>query len=189
LTPEQQAEEQAKRAELRRKHEEQLERDRDSERQRRLKYLDAMRTTACQLKNHNAKLATNTAYVLHDLGCQWLTTHETLLDRAERMAYDPANYFAWAEEDMKLAAMREILDRILRRIQEDKKTLIGILLEADAWITENLLENRNRPSSTSAAHNAMECARNEVQSSFLRHHLKGWITAVQKEVAPQPACE
>jgi len=101
------------------------------------------------------------------VGESWLATHEELVGRADRLLVSPADYFEWAEADMKAAAKREILDCIIHRVLEGKP--VGdAMVEMVADIKERVMNNYDRPSSTSPAHNAMMIAKQEVRCQIVR---------------------
>jgi hypothetical protein len=105
---------------------------------------------------------------------EWQSAHEVLAERSHRLLSDPANYFEWAEKDMKAACKREVLDRIVLEIHRGKDSLSAIVRGVKDEITRNLLQCRNRPSSTSAAHNAIMVYRNEAQAELLEYSLSCW---------------
>lgn len=113
------------------------------------------------------------------VGESWLATHEELVGRADRLLVSPANYFEWAEADMKAAAKREILDCIIQQALEGKP--VGdVMVEMVADIKDRVMSNCDRPSSTSPAHNAMMIAKQEVRCQVVRDMAfltKAWTEA------------
>jgi len=123
-------------------------------------------------------------YVMRDIGRSWLTYHEELIDRQITFLARPANYFEWASSDMELACKREILDNILYALGQENEVqpslrLVDILSEVAERLTEALLNNTDRPTSTGPAHNATMIAKKEAQSHMLRWHLKGWLRTLK----------
>jgi hypothetical protein len=126
-------------------------------------------------------------YVIRDIGRTWLNLHEELSDRQATFLASPANYFEWASSDMEIACKREILDSILYRLGEEghdvqpSLRLVDIVAEVAERLTEDLLNNHDRPTSTSPAHNATMIAKAEARSHMLRWHLKGWLKILKPE--------
>lgn len=113
--------------------------------------------------------------VRNDIGRDWLSVNEELTERAYRMLSNPASYFEWSETDMKLACKREMLDSIIWAVQANKLTLLQILSNFRADLVERIINNYDRPSSTSAAHNATMVYKLEARADFVRYNLDGWI--------------
>ena len=143
---------------------------------------------ATVLKNFRAadssELAQVDEWVRRDIGSGWLNAHEELQQRARQLRLYPASYFEWAESDMKLAAQQEIYSAFIYQIKKGESSLAAIVAYMAETITRQLLENYDRPSSTSAAHNAMMICKAEVRSQMLREGSR-WDSQFKKLESPE----
>lgn len=113
--------------------------------------------------------AQDEAICRRSVGYQWLDAHNTLLERARALAQHPASYFEWAEKDMEYAAQREFYDRVIWAMRRAEKPCS--CKQAMEYLKEelkkDLLNNRYRGNSSSAAHNAMMAARATKAASII----------------------
>lgn len=136
---------------------------------------------ATTLKSNGATLENREALVLQNIGTEWLSTHEELVERQERFLECPANYFEWSESDMKLACKREILDHVLWELMSGKH-VYNVVAEMTADLERRIMENYDRPTSTSPAHNALMVCKLDARCHFLRWNLRGWLRELSKHV-------
>jgi len=188
LTPQEQATENAN-AQARAKERAAAEAQRKLERRERcVKEVSELMEKARILSNwpltEEGEEASKIQYVMRDIGRTWFGLHEELIERQVEFMARPANYFEWAEKDMINACKREILDSILYLLSEEGQEgqniqpslrLVDILSEIAERLTDALLNNEDRPTSTNVAHNATMIAKKEAQSYMLRWHLNGWL--------------
>lgn len=142
---------------------------------------DALDLMARTLKA-NAKLSSSEVeYIGYDIGSEWLHVDEELREWVNTFAARPANSFEWSSNPMERAAEREILDGILWDLIKGRPLAETVRYHAKE-ITRRFLENYDRPSSTSAAHNAMMIAKREVQSRYVREDgvFARWLKALDK---------
>lgn len=121
--------------------------------------------------------------ILRSIGADWIDIHESLLERSRGLAMNPAYYFEWAEHDMKNAAKREILDSIIRIYKSPNGTLLRAVKTVRDEIQNRILNNYDRPSSSSVAHNAMMVCKLEARCSFLGT-LNYWVEELSATTTP-----
>lgn len=193
LTPEQQAAEAARRDAAYKAEQERKAAMKAQRREDNAKHVAALVETATRMTEWETVYPAApkaVARVARAIGDAWLSAHEELMDRSGRLAVNPADYFEWAESDMKLAAKREVLDRMVWAVRKSEMASEDVVAQLPAYVsntketlTSDLLGNRNRPSSTSAAHNAMMIYKNEAVSSLLRYDINYWASSLN------PSCQ
>ena len=119
-----------------------------------------------------------------DVAWRWFSAEKILREWQEEFVFSPADRFEWAETAVKAACERELLDTILwSAVRPDGAPLLDVIENIIKEVTCRYLSNYDRPSSTSAVHNATMIYKQEAVSNYVCGDgvFASWQRAIAKE--------
>lgn len=131
----------------------------------------------------DAKFVGRESEVVQDIVDDYFHAQDDIDLFAARVQQYAEDAFEWAP--LNSAANQRALACIIRDLCEGHGVL-EVLQHHHERMTDDLLQNRIRPSSTSAAHNAMQIAKLEALSR-MRDHVSFWIRSLERGLAKEVA--
>jgi hypothetical protein len=143
----------------------------DAERRAREEYLQGLKDFATDLRNGEGYSKAE-ADVRQDIGSDWLAVQRILEEKAELLTVYPSSALEW-DTMAEAGIQRELLDMMLHDLKQGQSAE-DVVLHIERRLTDEIISNRHRPSSSGTFHNATAVVRTEVFSRFLRQTIPSW---------------